>query len=197
LYRAASGTTGAGSPTQVAPRFSVRTIDVHGLAEHGAVPRTNASSAETNVTEVAANPLGTGPPAGVLAGLVAAGLLAAGVVDAALWPPVAVDVAVEVAPGPEPELAVPHPARNTTVNSAVKQAATRDARIEIFMSPPDAVAPGAVSRPGARFSEMSLRHGDVNAPFPVGDHFRHFRWSKTEPGADQWSAPGSRRDLDG
>ena len=62
-----SGTTGAGSPRQLAPRFSVRTIDVHGVCEHGAVPSTNASSGETNVTEVAAIPAGTGPPAGVAA----------------------------------------------------------------------------------------------------------------------------------
>ena len=62
-----SGTTGAGSPRQLAPRFSVRTIDVHGVCEHGAVPSTNASSGETNVTEVAAIPVGTGPPAGVAA----------------------------------------------------------------------------------------------------------------------------------
>ena len=40
----ASGTTGAGSPRQLAPRFRVRRIDVHGAFAHGAVPRTNASS---------------------------------------------------------------------------------------------------------------------------------------------------------
>jgi hypothetical protein len=53
---------GAGIPAQLAPRSSVRTIDVHGACAHGAVPRTNASSTETNVTEVAVNPAGTGPP---------------------------------------------------------------------------------------------------------------------------------------
>ena len=37
-----SGTTGAGSPCQVPPRFSVRSIDVQGLFTHGAVPSTNA-----------------------------------------------------------------------------------------------------------------------------------------------------------
>src|SRR5215475_943485 len=45
---------GAGSPAQVAPRFSVRTRDVHGRATHGAVPSTNPSCGETNVTERAA-----------------------------------------------------------------------------------------------------------------------------------------------
>ena len=59
-----SGTTGAGSPRQVAPRSSVRTIDVHTAFGHGAVPRTKASCAETNVTDVAVKPPGTGPPGG-------------------------------------------------------------------------------------------------------------------------------------
>src|ERR1700678_3958195 len=63
---AASGTVGAGSPRQLAPRSRVRRIDVHGAFAHGAVPRTNASSGETNVTDAAANPVGTGPPEGTL-----------------------------------------------------------------------------------------------------------------------------------
>jgi len=42
----------------------VRTIDVHGACEHGAVPSTKASRADTNVTDVAVNPPGTGPPGG-------------------------------------------------------------------------------------------------------------------------------------
>jgi hypothetical protein len=37
-------------------------MDVHGASAHGAVPSTNASSGDTNVTDVAANPAGTGPP---------------------------------------------------------------------------------------------------------------------------------------
>src|SRR5699024_7114950 len=75
-----SGTIGAGIPRQLAPRSSVRRMDVHGACEHGAVPRTNASCGETNVTDVAANPPGTGPPAGCVAGgVLAAGVLAAGV----------------------------------------------------------------------------------------------------------------------
>src|ERR1035437_7124483 len=59
-----SRTTGAGSPRQVTPRSSVRTIDVQGACEQGAAPRTNASCADTNVTDVALNPPGTGPPGG-------------------------------------------------------------------------------------------------------------------------------------
>ena len=37
---------------------------MHGACEQGAVPRTKASCADTNVTDVAANPPGTGPPGG-------------------------------------------------------------------------------------------------------------------------------------
>jgi len=73
---------GAGIPAQLAPRSSVRTIDVHGACAHGAVPRTNASPTEANVTEVAAKPAGTGPPpvtpvAPVTGELVAARVVAA------------------------------------------------------------------------------------------------------------------------
>src|SRR5262252_1216820 len=53
--------SGACSPAQVAPRFSVRTRDVHGCTAQGAVPSTNPSSGETNVTERAAKWAGTGP----------------------------------------------------------------------------------------------------------------------------------------
>src|SRR5215472_2846142 len=58
---APTGTAGAGRPAQLAPRFRVRTIEVHGACAHGAVPSTNASSGDTHVTDVAANPAGTGP----------------------------------------------------------------------------------------------------------------------------------------
>jgi hypothetical protein len=58
---APTGSAGAGRPTQFAPRSTVRTMDVHGACAHGAVPRTNASSGDTHVTDVAANPSGTGP----------------------------------------------------------------------------------------------------------------------------------------
>jgi hypothetical protein len=42
----------------------VRTTEVHGACRHGAVPSTNPSRAETNVTDAARNPAGTGPPDG-------------------------------------------------------------------------------------------------------------------------------------
>src|SRR5215470_5127173 len=116
----ASGTTGAGSPRQLAPRSSVRTIDAHGAWAHGAVPRTNASRSETNVTEVAANPAGTGPPAGTDAAgpapgdALAAGPVAADAGDVALTPPDGEVAGVEErAPAPPPpappECADPHP----------------------------------------------------------------------------------------
>src|SRR6516165_7488591 len=96
-----SGTTGAGSPRQEAPRSSVRTIDVQGACAHGAVPRTNACSAETNVTDVAANPAGTGPPAGSVAPVAGAVLAGpeAGVLAA---PPGVPDDGVAAAPPPAP-----------------------------------------------------------------------------------------------
>jgi hypothetical protein len=152
VYGSASGATGAGSPTQVAPRFSVRAIDVHGLLEHGAVPSTNASSVDTNVTEVAANPLGTGPSAGVAAGLVAGaadvGVVAAGVVGEPPGVPDAVDVTDEPAPAPGPELTDPHPVSDSTASSAVMPTATPDARMEILIRPPNAVGPQAVVTAG-------------------------------------------------
>ena len=37
---------------------------MHGACEQGAVPSTKASCVDTNVTDVAVNPLGTGPPGG-------------------------------------------------------------------------------------------------------------------------------------
>ena len=37
---------------------------MHGACEHGAVPSTKASCVDTNVTDVAVNPPGTGPPGG-------------------------------------------------------------------------------------------------------------------------------------
>jgi hypothetical protein len=65
----------------VAPRFSVRTIEVHGGVAHGAVPSTKASLGETNVTEVAANMAGTGPPAGWSAGAIVGVGVACGAVE--------------------------------------------------------------------------------------------------------------------
>src|SRR5580692_1794700 len=58
---APTGTAGPRRAVQLAPRFRVRAITVHGACAHGAVPSTNASSGETQVTDVAANPAGTGP----------------------------------------------------------------------------------------------------------------------------------------
>src|SRR5215471_3819186 len=110
-----SGTTGAGSPRQLAPRSSVRRIDAHGAWAHGAVPRTNACRSETNVTEVAANPAGTGPPAGTVAAgpapgdPVAAGPVAADVGEVALTPPDG-EVAGAGVVAPAPALAPPAPA---------------------------------------------------------------------------------------
>src|SRR5580704_17674817 len=60
-----TGSAGAGRPTQLRPRSRVRTTAVHGACAQGAVPSTNASSADTNVTDVAANRAGAGPPEGI------------------------------------------------------------------------------------------------------------------------------------
>jgi hypothetical protein len=80
----------------------VRTIDVHGACEQGAVPRTKASCVDTNVTDVAVKPLGTGPPGG-------AGIMGApGVTDG---PTVGVAAGVRAAAGgeddPQPDSAKP------------------------------------------------------------------------------------------
>ena len=53
-------------PFQVLPPSVVRSTDVHGLCEHGAVPRTQPSLADTNVIEMGRKPGGTGPPGGTL-----------------------------------------------------------------------------------------------------------------------------------
>src|ERR1700689_4840120 len=119
---AVSGATGAGSPRQLAPRFRVRRIDVHGAFAHGAVPRTNASSVETNVTDLAANPIGTGPPDGTLT----------------------VDVAADVAggagrpaePPPAPKLVAPQAVSATAASRAPDTSPTRDARNDVFMRSP-------------------------------------------------------------
>ena len=53
---------------------------MHGARLHGAVPSANASRVETNVTEAALNPAGTGPPRGCMmpTGTVTAGETGAG-----------------------------------------------------------------------------------------------------------------------
>jgi hypothetical protein len=125
----------------------VRTIDVHGACEHGAVPRTNASCVETNVTEAAANPRGTGPLA---AGSVTVGCVFDGVgvgVAGCVAAPLAVEVAAGVVaplPPPEPELSEPQPDSAKVVKTALdrRAAPSRDARnvglIADPLSPPDA-----------------------------------------------------------
>jgi hypothetical protein len=118
-------TTGAGSPRQLPPRSSVRTIEVHGACEQGAVPSTNASCVETNVTDVAANPLGTGPPAGVGGVLAAAGVAVFPVAGEEADGVVAAVVPVPAAPL---ECAVPQPASASAVTSAPNRTAVPDVR---------------------------------------------------------------------
>src|ERR1700722_16235341 len=52
---APTGTAGAGTAVQLPPRFRAPAIEVHGACAHGAVPSTNSSSGDTQVTDVAAN----------------------------------------------------------------------------------------------------------------------------------------------
>src|SRR5215472_17229677 len=142
----ASGVAGAGSPRQLAPRSSVRRIDAHGAWAHGAVPRTNASRSETNVTDVAANPAGTGPPAGTDAAgpapgdPLAAGPVAADVGDVAPTPPVGEVAGAEVPasapppPAPAPDCADPHPDSASAASSAPERT-ERPAR-DVFIGPP-------------------------------------------------------------
>jgi hypothetical protein len=88
----------------------VRTIEVHGARVHGAVPSANASRMETNVTEAALNPAGTGPPGGceMPAGTVTAGEVGVGRDTDG-------DAAAErVTDGAR---AVPHPAASATISS--------------------------------------------------------------------------------
>src|SRR5271165_963647 len=154
-----SGTTGAGSPRQLAPLSSVRTIDVQGACEHGAVPRTNACSGETNVTEVAANPAGTGPPAGRVApappaaGLLLAAPLARGVPVPAPVPAAGLEAAAVPPPPPPIGVVDPHPASATAVTSAPASTATRDVFIRdpshqgnFSYAPEDATPPPPVTR---------------------------------------------------
>jgi hypothetical protein len=123
----------------------VRTIDVHGAFAQGAVPRTNASPGETNVTEVAANPAGTGPPLGAVAIPVAAAVEAAplaAAVEAELAPPEPAgpldDVVGETAeaPPPDPELAAPQAVSATAASRAPDASPARDARNDVFMRSP-------------------------------------------------------------
>src|SRR3984957_6676855 len=181
--RVASGTTGAGSPRQLAPRFRVRRIDVHGAFAHGAVPRTNASCGETNVTDRAANPIGTGPPAGtvtvdVLADVVgpAAPVEAAPLAadpGVALGPPDAAgpldDAAGELAAAPPaPELDAPQAVSGTAASRAAPASPTRDARNDVFMRSPSA-------------AEASYGYGDARAGSPVRGIWPNSRSRRPRP----------------
>jgi hypothetical protein len=106
---------GAGIPTQVRPLSVVRTIEVHGLTVHGAVPSSQPVRVLTNVRSSATNPFGTGPPAGpaMLASADVEADVEAGVeagVDGAGYPAVVLRQAVIVA----------------TASSATTAAAPRD-----------------------------------------------------------------------
>ena len=165
---AASGTTGAGSPRQLAPRFRVRRIDVQGAFAHGAVPRTNASSVETNVTDLAANPIGTGPPDGTVTVDVAADVVGAAAPVEAPPPadaggelappepagPLADEVGEPPGPPPAPELVAPQAVSATAASRAPDTSPTRDARNDMFMRSPSA-------------AEASYGYGDARAPLRV------------------------------
>ena len=115
---------------------------MHGAFAHGAVPRTNASSGETNVTDVAANPSGTGPPDGtatvdVLARGRRGGPRGGGAEHPArrgAGPPDPAgpldDAGGELAavPPPAPELAAPQAVSATAASRATNASPTRDAR---------------------------------------------------------------------
>jgi hypothetical protein len=141
----------------------VRRIDVQGAFAHGAVPRTNASSGETNVTDAAANPVGTGPPDGTLT--VDAPADAPGPAGAVEDAPPAAEAGAELAPPapavsefdaaageldatagepaaappPDPELAVPQAVSATAASKATDAKPTRDARNDPFMTSPSTV----------------------------------------------------------
>src|SRR5580658_230000 len=56
-----SGARGAGTPAKLTPPSVVRTIDVHGGVEQGAVPSSHQVSSLIAVNDAGANPAGTGP----------------------------------------------------------------------------------------------------------------------------------------
>jgi len=114
------------------------------------------------VTEVAANPAGTGPPAGtVAAGPVAGDPLAAGPVaaeegDVALTPPDGEVAGAEVVapppapPAPAPECEVAHP-DNASAASSTLESTERPAR-DVFMASPVTVGHRrGRSGPGGKF----------------------------------------------
>ena len=84
------GAFGAGMPCQVLPPSLVRTMDVQGALEQGAVPSAQPCEASMKVADTGVNRAGTGPPAGPTAdgvaeatGLVETGAELAGVPGAA------------------------------------------------------------------------------------------------------------------
>ncbi|WP_300609208.1 hypothetical protein [Trebonia sp.] len=108
----------------------MRTIDVHGAFEHGAVPRTNASCVETNVTDVAVNPVGTGPPAGTDVAGAVDGAVAVGVALAVLVVGVGAAAGVVLVPLLAPECAEPQPDTAKIANRTPDRSASpgRDVR---------------------------------------------------------------------
>ena len=144
---------------------------MHGAFAHGAVPRTNASWVETNVTDLAANPIGTGPPDGTVTVDVAADVVgAAAPVEA---PPPAADAGAELAPPdaagplddelgepaappPAPGLVAPQAVSATAASRAPDTSPIRDARNDVFMRSPST-------------AEASFGYGDVRAGLPVRD----------------------------
>jgi hypothetical protein len=141
----------------------VRTIDVHGLLTHGAVPSANASSAETNVIEVAANPVGTGPPVPAMGAVVVGDVVGPLGVGAEVAVPagavgVIVDEADALALGP----ADPHPVSASAVSSAAVTIAIPDARHENMIVMTSSV-PEAGRRSGDRLGPLMAGVGPFAA----------------------------------
>jgi hypothetical protein len=121
------------------------------------------------VTDLAANPIGTGPPDGTVTVDVVADVVgAAAPVEAA---PLAPDAGAELAPpdaaGPledevgepaappaAPELVAPHAVSATAASRAADASPTRDARNDVFIRSPSP-------------AEASFGYGDVRAGLPV------------------------------
>jgi hypothetical protein len=98
----------------------VRAIEVHGPGVHGAVPSANASRAETNVTDAALNPAGTGPPDGCVLPI---GTPSAGAPDAG-WDTGGGEAAERAGdPAADGARAGPHPAASAMIISPPHAAA--------------------------------------------------------------------------
>jgi hypothetical protein len=111
------------------------------------VPSTNASSGETNVTEVAAILAGTGPPAGVAAPAVPCAVAVAGLVGAAGADVVAAAAVVPLPLPAPPECCVPQPASASAVavTSVPRRTAAPDGRgrnVILMWSPQRRQPPG-------------------------------------------------------